>query len=281
MIDLISSTATQFQPQIYLGLKIVLILVLTEITAKIFNKFVEKRLSNVSRRMEVNKTSSILLKKLLRVGIYIIGVSLAVYTVPSLRKLSLTIFASAGFLGIVVGFAAQQTLSNLVAGVFIAGFEPFRVGDSLTTRDHYGEVEDITLRHTIIVTPDNDRVIVPNSKIVDDYLINHSIKNEVSRFGLEIGISYEDSIDRAKEIIEEELKSNEHALTGKSNIIVSDLSESAVILKLFVWGETRGEAWQGTQELRESIKKSFDQEGITITFPQRTISYKKDIKKKK
>ena len=267
-----------YQSQFYLGLKILLILVLTHIFAKLFDRFIENKFMKVSKRMEVKKTSSVLLKKLIKAGIYIVGISLAVYTVPSLRQISITLFASAGFIGIVVGFAAQQTLSNIVAGIFIAGFEPFRVGDNLTTREHYGTVEDITLRHTVIVKPDNDRVIIPNSMIVDDYIINHSIKNEVSRFEIKVGISYRDDIDRARELIQDELKENEKAMEGKSSILVSDLSDSAVVLKVFIWGKNRGDAWTAAQELRESIKKRFDREGIIIPYPQRTVYIEEDRK---
>lgn len=279
MIDRLESFLISYKPQFYLGLKILFILILTRIIAKIFDRFLEGRFYDVSEKMDIDKTSTTLLKKFVKAGIYLIGIGIAIYTVPSLRKISITLFASAGFLGIVIGFAAQEALSNIIAGIFIAGFEPFRVGDNLTTREHYGRVEDITLRHTVLVKPDNDRVIIPNSMIVDDYLINHSILNKESRLNLDIGISYDSSIDRAKEIIREEIDKEEKAIEEKASILVTELADSAVILRIFVWGESRGDAWTATQNLRENIKKRFDKEGIKIPFPQRTVSYKKEDKK--
>lgn len=265
------------QPPVSTAARVGTVLVATFIVAKLFDRVIEHRFHSITREMDVSRTSSLLLRRLSKAAIYMIGIAFAIYTVPGLRQLSYALLASAGFIGIVIGFAAQQAFSNIIAGIFIAIFRPFRVGDKIEAQAHYGTVEDITLRQTIINKPSNERVIVPNAKILDDYIINYSIRDEKSRYPVTFGISYGDSIDEAKEIMLEEADQHELTETGESEVIVKELAESAVLLELRIWAHDRGEAWQAGQELRETIKKRFDREDITIPFPQRTISHLADL----
>ncbi len=253
--------------------RVLLVLAATYLVAKIFDLFIGHRFSEISRKMDVSRTSYRLLRRLLKAGIYVLGLGMAVYTVPQLRQLSYALFASAGFIGIVIGFAAQQAFSNIIAGIFIAIFTPFRVGDRIETQSHYGSVEDITLRQTIINTPSNERVIVPNAKILDDYIINYSITEEKSRYEIQVMISYRDDIDRARDIMLEEAEAHDVTAEGESEVIVKELDESGVVLELRVWADDRPSAWRAGQDLKETIKKRFDSEEITIPFPQRTVSY--------
>jgi small-conductance mechanosensitive channel len=259
--------------------RIVLILIGTWLAARLFDHMVRHRFATAHESMDISRTSSRLLMRLADAGIYLLGIGVAVYTVPQLRQLSYALFASAGFIGIVIGFAAQEALGNIIAGIFIAIFHPFHVSDRIETQDHYGTVEDITLRQTIINTPSNERVIVPNAKILDDYIINYSITDEESRYEIQIGIAYREDIDAARAIMLEEAEAHELTQDGESEIIVKDLSDSAVVLELRIWAHDRGEAWRAGQDLRESIKKRFDKEGIKIPFPQRTVSYLDDDKR--
>lgn len=254
------------------ALRVALALAITVTVARLVNRMMARHFRRVSKRMDVSKTSSRLLRRLISAGIYILGIGIAVYMIPGARQLSFALFASAGFIGIVVGFAAQQAFSNIIAGIFIALFDPFRVNDKIETQAHYGTVEDITLRHTVINTPSNERVIVPNAAILDDYIINYSITDEKSRYAIELSISYEDSIDAARTIMLEEADEHELTETGESTVRVKNLGDNGVLLELRIWALDRSDAWSAGQELRETIKKRFDEAGITIPFPQRTIS---------
>ncbi|MDY6769538.1 MAG: mechanosensitive ion channel family protein [Candidatus Nanohaloarchaea archaeon] len=253
--------------------RIGVIMLATVVTARLFDRVIEHRFRSASQRMDVGRTSYRVVRRLVDAGIYITGFGIAVYTVPQLRQLSFALFASASVIGIVIGFAAQQAFGNIIAGIFIAVFTPFRVGDRIETQQHYGSVEDITLRQTIIATPSNERVIVPNAKILDDYIINYSITDEKSRYSIQVGIAYHEDIDEARGIMLEEADAHELTDGGESEVIVKDLSDSAVVLELRLWAQDRVDAWQAGQDLRETIKKRFDEEGITIPFPQRTLSY--------
>lgn len=258
---------------LYSTIKVLLILLLTYLVAHVFDQILEGHFRKVSRRVAMGKTSYMLLRRLITVSIYIMGVGLAVYIVPQLRQLSIALFASAGFIGIVLGLAAQSALSNVISGVFLVVFQPFRIGDMIETQEHYGWIEDITLRHTVIKTPANERVVIPNSQISDDYIINYSLRETKCRYDVPVGISYGSDIDKAREIMLDEASRHEKTYGDESEVIVKDLSDSSVVLELRIWAPDRMDAWRAGQELRESIKKRFDREGITIPFPQRTISY--------
>ena len=274
MFEPLTTFATTYSSQLTVILRVVLILVTTEIVYRVLRTFIDTHFKRASKKSDINVTSVSLMKKVIRVIVYIVGIGFAIYSIPGLRDLSLTIFASAGFLGIVVGFAAQETISNMISGILIAGYQPFRIGDNVTANEKYGEVEDITLGHTIIRTPHNDRLIIPNSKIIHDAMVNHSIKQKKSRFDLDIGIGYEEDIDKARELIMDEISKNEFAITEDCSVIVTELSDSAILLRTFVWGKNRSDAWTATRELRESIKKRFDKEDVKIPYPHRTVKFK-------
>lgn len=257
--------------------QVLLILTATVVAAKLFDRLVAHRFNRLTSEMDVGTTSSRLLRRLAAVGIYVAGIGAAVYTVPSLRGLSTALFASTAVLGIVIGFAAQQSVANIIAGILIAMSEPFRVGDKIETQTHYGTVEDITLRQTLIQTPSNERVVVPNAKILDDYIINYSLREEKSRFPIQVQIAYWNDIDTAKEIMLEEADDHQLTKKGESQVIVKDLADSGVVLELRIWSHDRADAWQAGQDLRERIKERFDEEGITIPFPQRTMSDMNDF----
>lgn len=277
MLESILAAVEPYRSEAILLLKLVGIVIGTVLTARFFDRLLKSRLENrfksASKEMEISRTSYTLLKRFMNAGIYIMGAALLVHTIPGLRQISYALFASAGFLGIVVGFAAQEAFSNIISGIFIAIFNPFRVGDKIEASAQYGTVEDITLRHTVIKTPDNERVIVPNTKIVNDNIKNYSIIDEKSRFRVEIPISYHDDIDQAKEIILEEADAHELTQKGESSVIIKNLADSGVLLELRLWSHDRADAWQAGTDLRETIKQRFDEEDITIPFPQRTISY--------
>ncbi|MDY6789091.1 MAG: mechanosensitive ion channel family protein [Candidatus Nanohaloarchaea archaeon] len=264
-------------PGLAVAVKVVTVLIATYIAVKIFDEVLRRHFRRVSRQMDLEKTSYVLVRRLIRATIYIIGVSSAIYMIPSLRQLSVALFASAGFAGIIIGFAAREAFSNIISGIFIAIFQPFSVGDNIEIENYYGTVEDITLRQTLLKTPSNERVVFPNNTMLNSNLMNYSLREEKSRYEVRFMISYDSDIDRAKDIILEEAEEHELTEHGESSVIVKDLADSGVVLELRIWAGDRGNAWSAGQDLRESVKKRFDQEGIRIPFPQRTISYLEDL----
>ena len=217
--------------------------------------------------------------------IYLTGIGFAIWNIPSLKHVAQSMLASAGILAVVVGFAAQQALGNIISGIFIVIFKPYRINDRLTIQNTLrGIVEDINLRHTIIRNFENQRIIIPNSIISNEILINSNYTDDKLCKFINVGISYNSDVDRAKEIMNEEVqnhhlnidvRSEEDIDSGVPRVMVRVvmLGESSVNLRAWAWASDPQNAFIMECDLLESIKKRFDKEGIVIPFPQRTISY--------
>ncbi len=290
----ISGLLTMGNGLLTLSVQILLILAAATIVAKVVDIFLVRYFKKVSQKININETQFVVLRRLAVLLVYIMGILFAASLIPELSNLGVSLLASAGIIAVVVGFAAQQTLSNVIAGVFIAIYQPFRVGDRLSIKDEYGEVEDITLRHTVIKTWQNRRLIIPNSKMSDEYIINYSIKDMKILSTLEIGISYDADINKAKKIMLEEARKHPNVLKeikGKDNEFLSkeqiilvrlvELTDSAQKLRLYYWAPDQSTATITNYALLESIKKQFDKSGLEIPYPYHTIVYKKDLDKGK
>jgi len=268
-----------------------LIVILTFVSAKMVDRLLKAYFQFASKKMKIDETTYGLVRRIVVGLVYFIGIIVIVFSIPGLRDISIALFAGAGFAGIVVGMAAQNTLSNIIAGIALATFRPFRVGDLLTIHDEYGRVTDITLGYTKIRTWDNRRLNIPNHVISDEAIINWSIDDPTVNWTVNIGISYDSNIDLARSIMIDEArkhknvmpyadlkKYNSHEKKGDEiSVRLTELGDFAVNLRLYVWIKDRSLGFTTGCDLRESIKKRFDAEGIEIPFPYRTIVYKKDI----
>jgi small conductance mechanosensitive channel len=169
-----------------------------------------------------------------------------------------------------VGFALQGSLSNFAAGVLILAFRPFRVGDFIDAAGVMGTVKDIHLFTTILATPDNVQIIVPNSKLYGDIIKNFSA-NETRRVDLVIGIGYGSSIQEAYETIEGILKQDERILSDPApQIAVSELADSSVNFVVRPWVKA-ADYWGVKFDITRKVKETFDEKGIEIPFPQTTV----------
>ena len=208
-----------------------------------------------------------------------------VYAIPSVKHLAVTLFAGAGILVAILGLATQRAFSNIISGVFIVGFKPFRVGDLLEVAGHRGTVEDITLRHTVINTFENRRVIIPNALISDEVLINSTINDESTCQFVEFGISYESDLDLAMRILQEEAEAHpscldrrteEELAQGEHKVAVRlvQIADSSLVLRAYAWAADPLIARAMHFDLNRSVKLRFDREGIEIPYPHRTVTFK-------
>jgi len=199
--------------------------------------------------------------------------------VPSLRALVGTMMAGAGITALVVGFAAKSTLANLIAGLSLAVYRPLRIGDRVDIDGEYCTVEDITLRHTIVRTWEHKRLIIPNEKLDSMTIINYSIINPRILCRVEMGVSYDTSIDLARRLILEEAKECPHREVDAEEPWVRVISHGdfSIGLRLYIWAPDMDSAWQTRFWVLEHVKKRFDKEGVEIPFPYRTLVYKKDL----
>jgi small conductance mechanosensitive channel len=299
---------------------IILIGLLTTLVARNVNRFMESYLKRASSKLHMDITSFRMFRHITVAIIYFVGIIIAIFSVPDLRSLSVALFTGAGIAGIVIGFAAQSTLSNIIAGISLAVFQPFRVGDRLNIMNEYGKVADLSLRHTVIITWDNRRLIIPNSVISNEAIINWTIEDPAVIWPIDVGISYDADIDKARRIMIEEARKHPNVMPphevmysilkpsliksdilkmgfldspvlnaidpdfrerGQVKVNVTELGEYSVNLRMLVWFKDRSIAYSSGCEIREAIKKRFDKEDIEIPYPHRTIIYKTDSGKER
>ena len=261
------------------------IIIITMIVAWLVNRFYKRLIQQSTTIMQNDPTNYYFLGYLITALIYISGFSAAIYTVPSLRAFASSLLAGAGILAVAVGFASQHALSNIISGLFIVIFKPFRINDRLQLQELSGIVEDITLRHTVIKNFENRRIIIPNAKISDEILINSNFSEERICKWMDVNISFDSDIDLAKKLMQEEAEAHpfcidvrtpEDVAAGKPivSVRVLSLGEYAVHLRAWVWAANSPDGFVMSCDLYERIKKRFDKEGIEIPFPYRTIVYK-------
>jgi small conductance mechanosensitive channel len=169
-----------------------------------------------------------------------------------------------------VGFALQGSLANFAAGVMIITFRPYRVDDFIEAAGVSGTVRSVHLFNTVINTPDNIRVIIPNSKIYGDVIKNIS-GNDTRRVDLVIGISYGSPISKAIQIAMDVMKSDERVLAEPEPMVaVSELADSSVNLVVRPW-VNKADYWAVRFDVTQKIKEAYDKNGIEIPFPQRVV----------
>lgn len=270
-----------------LTLKVVFIIISTFLIAFIFRRTYKKVLDRNEKIDDDHLTTYKFLEKLIVIAIYLAGFSYAISQIPFLKPVAQSILAGAGIFAIAVGFAAQQALGNVISGVFIILSKPYKINDRISvdeTSGLRGIVEDISLRHTVIRNFENQRIIIPNSIISNQVLVNSSFEDpRICRF-VEIGVSYSSDLDLAKKIMAEEVEKHplnidirtpqdiENGLSRVTVRVVAML-DSSISLRAWAWADDAANGFLLTCDVLESIKKRFDKEGIVIPFPQRTISY--------
>ncbi len=172
--------------------------------------------------------------------------------------------------GLAVGLALQGSLSNFAAGVLLIIFRPFRAGDYIEAAGVGGTVQEITIFTTVLNTPDNKRVILPNSAVSSGNIINYSA-NDTRRLDLVVGVSYSDNLAHVKEVLMRILQNDPRVLkTPEPVVAVLAMADSSVNFAVRPW-VNKDDYWAAHFALHETIKTTLDEEGISIPFPQRDI----------
>jgi small conductance mechanosensitive channel len=268
---------------------LIIAFVLSTILRKVINKFI----INYSNKLRSDPTHFYFLKNSISVIVYTGAIIYIFKHIPALESISTALFTGGAVLAAVVGFASQKAFSNIISGLFILIFKPFRVQDTIELQaGRKGVVEEITLRHTVIRDYQNRRVIIPNSIISDDTIINSSIGDDRVRNHIEFDISYDSNIDKAMAIIVKEAAKHPLTIDGRTQIEIDNheplilvrligLKDFSVKIRAYVWSENNDTGFVLTCDILKSVKEQFDKEGIEIPFPYRTIVYKNDIDGKK
>ncbi len=218
------------------------------------------------------------LQKIVSVSIFFVALSVAFALAGFgnfLRSLA-TIGAAAT---LAIGLALQNVIRNFVAGIFIFADRPFRIGDWIEWDDNTGVVEDISLRVTRVRTFDNELLTVPNSMLTDNVIKNPVAKDQL-RLKFDFGIGYEDDIDQATKIIVEEAEKHGDILDDPApSVRLVELGDSDVGLQSRIWigNPSRGDFVKTRGEYVQAVKERFDEEGIDIPYPNRTIGGSLDL----
>ena len=234
-------------------------------------KWVAARLTQLIRQIMARAKLDAMLVTF--VGNLVNTVLLVVVIIAALDHLGIpttSMLAVFGAAGLAVGLALKDSLGNFAAGVMLVIFRPFKVGDFIEAGGISGVPEEIRIFHTIMRTPDNRQIVVPNGQITSGAITNFSAK-PTRRIDLVFGISYGDDILAAKRIIEEILTADERVLADPAPLVaLGELADSSVNLNVRPWVKTE-DFWPVRADLLEKIKLAFDQQGITIPFPQRDL----------
>lgn len=186
-----------------------------------------------------------------------------------------SVVALAGSAGLAAGLALQGSLANFAGGVLLLMVKPFKVGDYIIQGDLEGTVSEIQMIYTCLLTPDNRKVVIPNGKLADNSLINATAQ-EKRRLDIDVGISYTADLRKAKETSMELLEREERVLKEEERLtVVSELADSAVILKLRFWVKPE-DYWNVKWDMTEAVKLAFDAEGIEIPFQQMDVHIRKE-----
>lgn len=248
--------------------RIFLVIYAVKVIIAILKPFVLK----IDSKMEdVHISEGSVLMRILVMVVYLIGF-LAILSIMGFKNVLITSLAGAGVIGIVIGFGAQDVVSNALSGIFIALDRPFQVGDIIKIDESMGKVKEIGLRITVVETFDNEVITVPNRKFTNNPVINYTA-NESRRINVEVGISYGSNIEKATEAIRNALNSIEGKVSDKEpEVLVQGFGDSSIDMEGRVWINQFETNWlKSHSQIREAILKEFKKKEVNIPFPTRLI----------
>lgn len=230
-----------------------------KIIQKALRNSFEKREMEPSLRGFLNSVIGIALKTMLLIS------------VVSMLGVEMTSFiAVLGAVGLAIGLALSGTLQNFAGGVMILLFKPFKVGHYITAQGHSGTVNEIQIFNTILKTPDNVTIIIPNGGLSTSSMTNYSMEPR-RRVDFLFGIGYGDDVDKAKQVLKKLIDEDERILQDPEPFIaVKELGDSSVNLVVRVWAEAKN-YWAIFFDMHENVYKTFDKEGLNIPFPQMDV----------
>ena len=256
----LSELLSSFGISLFIALSILIIgRQVVKILIKVISTALER--SNTEDTVRIFVTN--LLNTLLMIVVFIAAIN-------QLGIQTTSIIAVLGAAGLAIGLALQGSLSNFAAGILIVIYRPYKVGDYIQADNHLGTVDDIQIFSTVLKTPDNKLVIVPNGSIMNGSIVNFSNQDK-RRVDIIASCSYEDDIDKVKSVLADILSKDDRILNEpKPRIAVSELADSSVNFIVRPWVKN-SDYIDVYYSLLEEIKKSFDREGIAIPYPQTDV----------
>ncbi|SHJ74153.1 small conductance mechanosensitive channel [Tangfeifania diversioriginum] len=233
------------------------------IILNVLRKKFEKSNMEPSLRGFLNSMIGILLKIMLLISVVgMLGVAMTSF------------IAVLGAAGLAIGMALSGTLQNFAGGVMLLLFKPFKAGDYITAQGHSGTVNEIQIFNTILKTPDNVTIIIPNGGLATNSMVNYSTEQR-RRVDFLFGIGYGDDVDKAKAVLRKLIDDDKRILQDPEPFIaVKELGDSSVNIVVRAWAEA-SDYWAIFFDMHEKVYKTFDKEGINIPFPQMDVHMQK------
>jgi small-conductance mechanosensitive channel len=252
------------------------VIVVMFIISRILRFLIGRFIKGAAKKLKVDPTRYNFFKNAMDFILMFIALIIIFRSIPPLRAVGTTLLTGAGVLAAIFGFASQAAFSNIISGFFLVIFKPFSVGDRVKIGQLYtGDVEDINLRHTIIKDFENRRVIIPNSVISNETIINSTFTDEKTCMFIEVAISLQTNIDHAVQIIQREAVKHKYYIDNRNElelargehpvmVRVMSFLDSGILLRASVWAKDPTDGFELKCDLNKSIKERFDEGGISL-----------------
>ena len=252
---------------------IAIVLVVAVVISRVLRYGTGRFMKASAIKMNVDPTRYNFFKNASDFVVYLTAIIIIFRSIPALHTLSTTLITGAGVLAAIVGFASQAAFSNIISGLFLVIFRPFSVGDRIKVGQLYtGDVEDITLRHTVMKSFENKRIIIPNSVIGTETIINFTIVDERVIMYIEVLITFESDIDTAFRIIQDVATAHPQNLDNRIppqpgdehpvSVRVLGFTESGVQVRGDVWAANAAEGFELKCDVLKAVKERFIAEGV-------------------
>ncbi len=237
--------------------------------AKLVRNLLERLLRRISHSQQVNR----LLSQFVFLALLVAGVFVSLGIV-GLQKTVASLLAGAGIIGLALGFAFQDIAANFMAGIYLSIRRPFRVGHLIETQDYFGVVQRVQLRWTEILTQQGQVVLIPNKQVFENPIKNYTTSGK-RRVDLKLGVSYGDDLEKVKKTALEAEPSKHASRTGPPEFFYESFGESSIdfVVRFWIPFAKQPDFLEAQSEAIQRIKKAFDENGITIPFPTRTLDF--------
>src|SRR4051794_7158924 len=240
--------------------KAVVTVVVAIVVARLVDRALVQRGRRLSQAVGVGDLSPVavtrlrLVRRLVSAAIIVFGIAIALLSFPHVQRVAAGLLASSAVLGLVVGFAARQTLANAIAGVLLAISQPIRIGDLVTFEGETGEVEDVRLTYTYIRLDDGRRLVVPNERLAETPIQNHTVVDPRVQVEVSAWLPLGADVDRALEVMAEE-----DGISAQ----VAEIDKEGIRLRATTWAATPGERGAAAAQLRQGILRRLREEGLS------------------
>ncbi|WP_418921824.1 mechanosensitive ion channel family protein [Clostridium ganghwense] len=252
------------------GMKLILAIIVFLIGMKII-KYLAKGVEKVLRKSKIESSLESFILSLTKMALKVL---LIITVIDMVGVKTTSIVAIIGSAGLAVGLALQGSLSNFAGGVLILFLKPFKVGDYIEAAGHAGTVQEIQVFYTVLRTPDNRVIVIPNGNLSNSSAVNYSAM-DTRRVDLTFGVGYEDDINKVKDVLQGIVQQHKLVLKDPEPFIrVGEHGESSVNFVVRVWCKSE-DYWTVHFDLMEIVKIKFDEEGINIPYPHMDVMLRK------